>query len=298
MGSRRKTNRKRLGIAAVAGCATVAAAPALLTVAHGAPKPSQTVAVPAYIHPGSGAWDTFGNPSPGAGLIVANPHSGPGTGRDATYAGAIKKAHDKGSKVIGYVDTGYFGTSGWEAPGGGSSSPNAWLKAIEKNVDIWYGTYGSSGLGGIFFDDALNKCGPRSGSTRYVDLYKKIRDYVKSKDRSAQVVINPGTGTDQCYADAADTLVTFEGSYAQYQNFTPQSWEKSAEPSKIWHLVYETSSSQMPKAVSLSKQRNAGYVYVTDDNNTPAYGKAWGNPWDTVASYWPNEINTITGGRS
>ncbi|MER6462005.1 spherulation-specific family 4 protein [Streptomyces sp. NPDC001228] len=296
MGSRRKSNRKRLGVAAVAGCAAVAAVPALLTVANGATKTQQkqTIAIPAYIYPGSGGWSSLTKPSPGAGLIVANPDSGPGAGKDATYAGAIKKAHGSGSKVIGYVDTGYFGTTGWDVPGHGSST-SAWLKAIKKNIDTWYASYGSSGLGGIFFDDAQNKCGPRSGSTQYVDLYKKIRDYVKSKSSSAQVVINPGTGTDQCYADAADTLVTFEGSYASYRNFKPRSWEKSVASSKIWHLVYEAGASQMSKAVSLSKKRNAGYLYVTDDDNTPVDGSPWGNPWDSVPSYWSKEVKTVTG---
>ncbi|MFQ3562213.1 spherulation-specific family 4 protein [Streptomyces gramineus] len=289
MGSRKKTNRRRLGIAAVAGCAAVAAVPALLTVADGATKPSQAVAVPAYLYPGSGGWTSL----EGAGLLVANPDSGPGDGRDATYAGAIKRAHDSGSKVIGYVDTGYFGTTGWDAPGGGSST-KSWLGAIERNIDTWYASYGSSGLGGVFFDDALNKCGPEPGSTQYVGLYKKIRDYVKSKDSSAQVVINPGTGTDKCYADAADTLVTFEGSYASYQDFKPQPWEMSADPSKIWHLVYETDASRMSEAVSLSKQRNAGYVYVTDEDNTPADGEAWGNPWDSVPSFWSKETEAVS----
>ncbi|MFJ5646101.1 spherulation-specific family 4 protein [Streptomyces sp. NPDC093223] len=293
MGGRRKSNRKRLGVAAVAGCAAMVAVPALLNVAHGASVPDQETAVPAYSYPGSGGWGTLTSTDPAAGLIVANPDSGPGQDKDDNYADAMEQAHGSGSKVLGYVDTGYFGTSGWDAPGG-NSSMSSWLKAIEKSVDTWYDTYGGSGLGGVFFDDALNKCGPRSGSTQYVDLYKKIRDYVKSKSSSAVVVINPGTGTDQCYADAADTLVTFEGSYASYRSFKPQSWEESADSSKIWHLIYETSASQMPQAISLSKQRNAGYVYVTDDDNTSADGQEWGNPWDSVASYWPKEAAAVT----
>ncbi|MEU8934273.1 spherulation-specific family 4 protein [Streptomyces sp. NPDC048409] len=293
MGSRKRTKRKRLVVAATVGCAAVAAVPAaLLATAHGATEVDQQVAVPAYLNPGSGSWDAFGGSGPAAGLLVANPDSGPGSGKDTAYAAAIAKARSRGSKVLGYVDTGYFGTSGWQAPGGGSA-PDDWLRAIEKNVDTWYDTYGDSGVGGIFFDDALNKCGPGAGSTTYVDLYKKIRDYVKAKDDKAQVVVNPGTGTDECYADAADTLVTFEGSYAQYRTFAPQSWEQAADPSKIWHLVYETSESQLSDAIALSKKRNAGYVYVTADDNTPAEGQSWGNPWDTVTPYWSREVSLV-----
>ncbi|WP_371789858.1 spherulation-specific family 4 protein [Streptomyces sp. NBC_01471] len=293
MSRKKKLNRKRLGIAIAVGCCAMAAVPALLSTANGATA-SQAIGIPAYINPGSGAWDAFDSPAPGAGLIVANPESGPGGSTDAAYTTAIEKAHQEGKKVVGYVDTGYFGTSGWTAPGGGGTSTDAWLTTIEKNVDTWYDQYGSAGLSGIFFDDALHDCGPSSGSTEYVDLYKKIEGYVKSKDSSAQVIINPGGGTDQCYADAADTLVTFEGSYATYQKFAPQSWEKSVAPSKIWHLVYETSASQMPSAIALSKERNAGYVYVTDDDDTPVDGQQWGNPWDTVASYWSQEVAAVS----
>ncbi|MFF4704770.1 spherulation-specific family 4 protein [Streptomyces sp. NPDC001288] len=286
MSRKKRTNRKWLGIAAATGCAAAAAVPALLSTAHGATT-GQTLAVPAYLDPGSGSWKAFGSPGSGAGLLVANPNSGPGSGVDASYTSAISGAHQAGVKVIGYVDTGYFGTTGRTVPGSGGSSTDAWLQSVEKNVDAWYAQYGSAGLGGIFFDDALNSCGPSSGSSAYVDLYKEIRDYVKAKDGSAQVVINPGAGTDQCYEDAADTVVTFEGSYADYQTWQPQPWEKTADSSKIWHLVYDAGKSQMSNAISLSKERNAGYVYVTDDA---------GNPWDTVASYWAQEVAAVGGG--
>ncbi|MFG2196689.1 spherulation-specific family 4 protein [Streptomyces sp. NPDC048639] len=286
-----KSTGRRLAV--TAACVVLAAGSSgLLSSAQGAAAPRQTIAVPAYIYPSDNAWGKLHNPAPGAGLIVANPASGPGTGRDPAYAEAIRDAHDAGKKVIGYVDTGYFGTTGWAVPGTDDSSTSAWMDAVKENVDSWYRLYGDSGVGGIFFDDALNDCGPSSGSTAHVDLYEEIQAYVKSKDPAAHVAANPGTHPDECYADAADTLVTFEGSYAQYEDWSPSSWETAVAPSKIWHLVYETDQSRMPGAISLSKDRNAGYVYVTDDDNTPVDGLPWGNPWDTLPpdAYWSAEV--------
>src|ERR1051326_8941561 len=36
---------------------------------------------------------------------------------------------------------------------------------------------------------------------------------------------------------------------------------------------------------NLAAARNAGWIYVTDDSGS--------NPWDTLPSYWTNEVNYI-----
>jgi hypothetical protein len=85
----------------------------------------------------------------------------------------------------------------------------------------------------------------------------------------ATVVDNPGGAVEQCYTSAADTLVTFEGTYASYVNWSPPAWESSASPSQLWHLVYDTpDENSMKNAIALSKARNAGYVYVTPDSGS------------------------------
>ncbi len=104
--------------------------------------------------------------------------------------------------------------------------------------------------------------------------------------------INLGIQTNQCYlqAQAADVFVNFEGSYATYVNAygSNPAWVDSAPASRFWHLVYATpDSAAMRHAICLSKQRNAGYVYVTND--------VLPNPWDTLpagppADYWTAEL--------
>jgi Spherulation-specific family 4 len=270
--------------------AGAALATALVTALGGAPaqaaghRPAaattQQIAIPSYFYPGS-KWTQLDQSAPTTGIAVANPDSGPGQGFDSAYASAIQAAHNAGIKVIGYVDTGYFGTTGNETRSG-QTSVSAWQSQVEGDVDSWYSMYGGYGLDGIFFDDALADCG--SGNA-HVNLYIGIKNYAKQHS-GATVVDNPGTGAEQCYTQAADTLVTFEGSYSSYTGWTPPSWEASASPSQIWHLVYNASgTSQMSQAVSLSKSRNAGYVYVTDD--------VLDNPWDTLPSYWSSELTTV-----
>jgi hypothetical protein len=165
---------------------------------------------------------------------------------------------------------------------------------MERDVNAWYAFYGPS-IDGIFFDQGQNRCGPSGGSRDWSDTYRFMSAYVKGAHPGALTVINPGTAVPQCYERAADVLVTFEGSYAAYTGHpaTPAeaymrlTWNP-VDPQKIWHLVYGAGTeAAMDDAVLLSKQRNAGWVYVTDDT--------LGNPWDSLPapSYWTNERGQV-----
>jgi hypothetical protein len=257
---------------------TLAAVPAAAIASH---QDAATihVAVPAYFYPGQ-YWTQLDDAAPTVGLAVANPDSGPGSAANSDYATAISGARAAGVKVIGYVDTGYFGTTG-RTTRGGQTTVAAWTAQVESDVDSWYSWYGSAGLSGIFFDDGLNDCG-------HVQLYEDIRGYVQTHSSGATVVDNPGTGAEQCYTEAADTLVTFEGTYATYASYQPPAWEATADPGQLWHLLYGTPQSDLAAAVSLAKSRNAGYLYVTPDDLP--------NPWDTLptASYWTQELNAVS----
>ncbi|MEU1294824.1 spherulation-specific family 4 protein [Streptomyces sp. NPDC005840] len=243
---------------------------------------AQKVSVPAYFAPGA-LWNRLGQGAGTVGLAVANPDSGPGAG-DAQYTSAITAAHNAGVTVIGYVRTGYFGSTGITTKSG-STDPAEWMRQIKSEVDTWYRLYGSAGLGGIFFDEGQNDCGPGNAN---VNRYTELRSYVESRHGASSVVVdNPGTGAAQCYTAAADTLVTFEGSAATYRTFQPQAWEAGASPDKIWHLVYESpDETSLRSTMALARQRNAGHVYVTPDTLA-------GNPWDSLPpeSYWNTELS-------
>ncbi|CAH9416644.1 hypothetical protein SGL43_03670 [Streptomyces globisporus] len=83
--------------------------------------------------------------------------NGPGTG-DTQYTQAIQRARAAGITVIGYVATGYFGTTGITTRSG-STDPAEWMRQIKSDIDTWYRLYGSAGLGGVFFDEAMSRCG-------------------------------------------------------------------------------------------------------------------------------------------
>jgi chitodextrinase len=259
---------------------------------------AQQLAVPAYIDPTAnpGAWAQLDGSQPGTvGIVVANVDSGPDSAPVPAWASAIHLAHAAGSKVLGYVDTGYLGSPITGQPNGlltrsGLTGLGAWLPQAEADVNAWYQFYGSD-LGGIFFDEGANQCGPTPSSTLYSDDYAALSSYVKQAHPGALTALNAGTAVPQCFQNSADVLVTFEGSYGDYtgspvsptEAYQPLSWSP-VDPNKIWHIVYgATTQNQMENVMALSKSRNAGYVYVTND--VPA------NPYDTLppAPYWSDE---------
>ncbi len=262
----------------------------------------QQLAVPAYVDPVTdpGTWTQLTGAKNGTvGIIVANVDNGPGPQPVPAWASAIQQAHANGSKVLGYVDTGYLGSATSGHPDGlltrsGSGGLHAWLAQIESDIDTWYQFYGSD-LGGIFMDQGTTDCGPGPLSAAFADQYRALTDFVKQAHPGAMTALNPGTAVGECFRNSADVLVTFEGSFGEYtgsprssiEAFQPLTW--SPDPDTVWHIVYgATTHEQLMEALSLSKTRNAGYVYVT--SAVPP------DPFDTLpaAPYWTDEQHQIS----
>ncbi len=285
-----------------AGALTVLGLGVTVTTAHADPVPAlgQHVAVPAYIPPSdTAAWNRLSTSNAQLGFVVANVANGPDTSPNTSWQTVIDATHNHGTKVLGYVDTGYFGfTTPARQTVLGDTDATAWLVQAEQDINRWYQYYGGS-IDGIFFDDAQNVCGPTSGGQQYVNLYRQLNDYVHSYHPGALTVDNPGVAVPDCYEDAADILITFEGTYSDYLNptgqYVTQQWQLNTDPNKFWHLVYNVPDQTALTAVmNKSKQNNAGYIYATPDTLP--------NPWDTVpaAGYWTAELaaTQVTDGTS
>lgn len=258
---------------------------------------AQQLAVPAYFYPGgdgAALWDQLEEAGDDIGIVVVNPSSGPGSVRDANYAAAMSAADAAGVTVLGYVATGYLGTTG-RATRLGETTPGAWFAQVQQDIARWYELYGDDGLGGIFFDEVQNVCGPDG---RYADVYRELdettkRTYREGGVRTPFTVINPGIDTERCYADIGDVILTIEETFDGYAAWEAPAWHRAVDPQRLWHLVHTTGTEQqMVEAMRLAKERNAGYVYVTPD--------VLANPWDTLPpdSYWDAELAAAAGERA
>lgn len=164
------------------------------------PASTQQIAVPSYIHPlaDPSSWDRLIGSSPGkVGIAVANVLNGPDIQSKGYWTSVMKRAQAAGIKVLGYVDSGYFGGTGMRTRLG-STRPEDWMSQAQQDINTWYDLYGPY-LGGIFFDDGQNACGPTEGSNLWADLHAKLNEYQKRNHPGSITVLNPGTVVPQCF---------------------------------------------------------------------------------------------------
>lgn len=256
----------------------------------------QKLAMPAYFHAlpdgdtgYQNLWDDVESAS-GAdfGFAVANPVSGPDNVTDSDINTAFSVARGNGTKILGYVDTGYFGRFG-ATTRDNQTSVGAWRSQVQADINAWYSLY-SGNIDGIYLDNMDTECGTGNATVRN---YWHARTYIEQTYRGALTVGNPGTAVPSCYESAADTLVTFEGSYDCYQlagscpsadQYTTLSWTNS-DPYKFMHIINNTASGDVADALADSKTNRAGYVYVTDDSGD--------EPYDTIPSYLSTELSAM-----
>ncbi|MFC5500687.1 fibronectin type III domain-containing protein [Lysinimonas soli] len=258
------------------------------------PDLGQHIAVPAYIPPSdTTSWSSLNSSTSQLGFIVVNVSNGPGSAVDSSWKTVIDAAHAHGTKVLGYVDSGYFGASSpARATVLGDTDATSWTVQAQQDVNRWYSFYGSS-IDGIFVDDGMNTCGPTTGSNAYANLYINLNNYIHANHAGSLTVVNPGISVPQCYEDAADVIVSFEGDATTYLSpptgVGPLPWQLNADPDKFWNIIYNVSSAQLTSVMNQSKSDNAGYVYATADTLP--------NPYDTAptGSYWTSEQTASQG---
>jgi hypothetical protein len=238
---------------------------ALLTGAIVSPvrAQSQRMAIPSYFAPGP-LWTKLEAASPGVGLAIINPNSGPGDAVRADYVAQVKEAKAHGVTVLGYVHTSY------------GKRPLAEVQAEIEKFRQWYG------VDGIFLDEVTN-------DDAHLPYYFQCHTLVQSGQPKAVVVINPGTPVTEGYMKTADIVLTFESDFAAYvKRDADPAWVAHYPAKRFFHLIYGAADeAALRQAVALSKKRNAGWVYVTP-GGLP-------NPWNTLpeAGYWQSELKEL-----
>ncbi len=243
-------------------------------------------AVPAYFHPKERVADWARLGTEDVGLVVANISNGPGIVREERWATAFGKVRASGCDVVGYVDTGYLGLTGLRTQGGSILLAD-WLEQILRDIDAWYHLYGDQ-VTGIFLDQVAES----DDGASLAPVFRRLRDDIRRLDADAVTVLNPGVAVPRAFADVADVIVTFEGSYDDYlvegpdALFQPLTWRPAAHQA-IWHMVHHTPGPERAAGViALSRERGADLVYVTDNGGE--------NPYSALPS---NEIWSPSGSR-
>jgi len=179
------------------------------------PTSSLFILLPLYVYPTSdaSAWSPVTSaiaayPSVQWQIII-NPDSGPGSSQypDSNYIAGISELNGYGNvQTLGYVDTAHATRA---------------LADVESDINVYAGwadyTGANIGVDGIFFDDATT--GTTDADYTYMHSASSYA-YDKIPTDTTYVVFNPGTLSPTRYFNYADTIVEFEGTYANYAGQT------------------------------------------------------------------------------
>jgi hypothetical protein len=245
-------------VAATSAAVAVAVVLVVLLTGRGSERRAgcRSALIPAYLPPGAVADLVRSSKRPR--MVIINPHNGPGAEAHASYRRAVRDVQAAGTRVLGYVATGY------------GARPQAEAAADAERYAAWYG------VDGIFFDEA-------SSDAAQLPYYRALAQGARA-DVGRTVVLNPGTVPARGYFDVADVVVTFEGTYAGYASAVGKmpDWLRALRPDRVAHLVYGATRAQAIDAVGAAA---AGYVYVTSG--------VLPNPWRTVPAYLQEEEEVL-----
>jgi hypothetical protein len=266
--ARRVRPLRRVVIVAGLALAAIAVAVAVIPLvssrgSSGAGADCQSVVVPAYFYPGMG-WTTADKSRPTPALMILDITGwGAGSVPDPKYQAAVKRAQKAGITVMGYSATDY-----------GKRSAAA-VEADVRNYRAWYG------VGDIFLDQVASG----SGELAY---YRDLSGYAHNVNGGSMVMLNPGTYPDQQYMSLGDVVMVYENSYASLSGLRVPAWVRDYPKDRFAYAIYATPRPQLASALSLSRERHAGYVYVTD-GTAP-------DPYSSLPSYWSAEDSMIAAG--
>ncbi len=211
------------------------------------------VAVPLYAPPHAvDAWGSVLTDVPAPAYAVLNPDSGPGRSAVPGYRELARQLTARGTVPLGYVHTGYAARDPAD---------------VSADVDRWREWYGVTD---VFFDEVPSE---RSA----IGLYERYAARIRNE--GGQVVLNPGVLPDGGYLELADSVITFEGSAADYARATPAS---AAGRAKQWHLVHSATSGDPRAVVEAARRRGAHLVYVTPG--------VLPNPWAEPAPHLSEQL--------
>jgi len=206
--------------------------------------------VPLYAYPGTEpeAWARVAANAGALAGLVLNPHSGPGSAVEPEFAAAAERLRAAGVPLFGYVDTAY-----------GCRQHREVVADIERHRD-WYD------VDGVFLDQVGS--GPE-----LLPHYRRLAVAARSLD-AARVALNPGVHPHPGFAEAADLLITFEGSWEQYRELRIPAWTAGFPAQRFGHLVHGTPVDRCAAVPDMARRRHAAVSYAT-----PGSGP---NPWGVL----------------
>jgi hypothetical protein len=227
--------------------------------------------VPGYAHPlvAPAQWAELARPGTPLDWVVLNVSAGPGTRPDPHCLEATGRLRNRGVRVLGHVDLAY-----------GARAFADVLADAHRYLD-WYRADGF----------LLDRC--PTERTALPEVRRAVTSLRAISD-SAHVVLGHGTHPHPGYAENADQLVTFSGSWSDYRWSQVAEWTADYPPDRFCHFVHGVPLGHLEEALRIARWQGAATIYFTD--RTDRGGRA--DPWETMPGYWDEIVSRVGTGVS
>lgn len=233
--------------------------------------------VPGPAHPllAAAEWAELARHGAALHWVVLNVADGPGVLPDPRCLEAAGRLRNAGVPVLGLLDARYG------ARGFGETIADA-----GRYID-WYQVDGF----------LLDRC-PADRSAllevrRATSTLRALRD-------EAHIVLGHGTHPYPGYAECADQLVTFRGSWSDYRWSQAAEWTAEHGPERFCHFVHGVPRGHLDEAMRIARWQGAETIYFTDRTERGGRRDRGGSsdPWEGMPGYWDEIVSRVGTGVS
>ncbi|MEU3850623.1 spherulation-specific family 4 protein [Streptomyces sp. NPDC029554] len=227
--------------------------------------------VPGYAHPllAPTEWGELTRPGIPLHWVVLNVADGPGSRPDPHCLEAAGRLRNAGVRVLGRLDTRY-----------GFRAFSELVSDAHRFAD-WYQ------VDGYLLDRCPADRAELPEVRRTVATLRVIRD-------DPHIVLGHGTYPHPGYAEHADQLVTFSGSWSDYRWSQVAEWTAAHPPERFCHFVHGVPRPHLEEALRIARWQGAATVWFTD--RTDRGGRV--DPWEAMPGYWDEFVSRIGTGVS
>lgn len=237
--------------------------------------------VPGYAHPllAPAEWAELTRPGTPVDWVVLNVADGPGARPDPHCLQAVGRLHNAGVRVLGHLETARLDTPHRDTARGARAFGEV-ISEAHRYLD-WYR------VDGFLLDRCPTERAALSEIRRTVTTLRALRD-------EAHIVLGHGTHPHPGYAECADQLVTFRGSWSDYRWSQVAEWTADYPADRFCHFVHGVPLGHLDEALRVARWQGAATIWFTD--RTDGGGRT--DPWETMPGYWDEIVSRIGTGVS
>ncbi|MFJ8359164.1 spherulation-specific family 4 protein [Streptomyces sp. NPDC093984] len=226
---------------------------------------------PGYAHPllAPEEWGALARPGTPVHWAALNVSNGPGTRPDPHCLQAAGRLHTAGVRVLGHLDVVW-----------GARPFGELISEADRYLD-WYQ------VDGFLLDRCPTERALLSETGRTVTTLRALLGH-------GHIVLGHGSHPYPGYAEHADQLVTFSGSWSDYRWSQVAEWTAEHPPERFCHFVHGVPRGHLEEALRIARWQGAATIWFTD--RTDRGGRTV--PWEAMPGYWDDIVSRLGTGVS